>query len=305
MAQTFPAPSGGVVSTRHRPGFVLFCAVMALVTLIGVAHARSAGRSAIADGHRNARVGRDRDPSGADRAERTPAPVAPAVSGDAEAAALASLAAVGQPVFCGGEGERVVALTFDDGPGPYTQETLDLLRAHGMTATFFLVGKLLADPRFTDLPREEANLGAIGDHTWDHISVSGLGSGELDHQIADTRHALADATGSPVELFRPPLGQHDETVDRWVSSHGMVEVLWSIDTQDSMGARSSQILAEVRDHLAPGAIILLHENRGTTQNALPAILHLIEAQGYRTVTVPQLLAMDPPTSSQLESHACA
>jgi peptidoglycan/xylan/chitin deacetylase (PgdA/CDA1 family) len=85
----------------------------------------------------------------------------------------------------------------------------------------------------------------------------------------------------------------------------MLEILWSIDSGDSQGASARRIYRTVREQLSPGDIILLHEGRGTTQNALPRILDVIGARGYRAVTVPQLLAMDPPTNEQLRSHSCA
>ena len=105
-------------------------------------------------------------------------------------------------------------------------------------------------------------------------------------------------------LFRPPLGRHDGVVDAYVRSLGMLEVLWSLDSQDSQGATADEIYRNVRDHLSPGDIVLLHDNRGTTEAALPLIIDLIKQLGYRTVTVPQLLALDPPTPQQLSQHTC-
>ncbi len=217
---------------------------------------------------------------------------------------LQRIAALGEPVYCGAGSRPLVALTFDDGPGPYTQETIDLLRSNGMTATFFTVGKLYADPRFQGLLREEARLGAVGDHTWDHVSVNGMTASELDAEIGRTRRVASSDAGEPVFLFRPPLGQHDQAVDAYLRSQGMIDVLWSLDSEDSQGANAFQIYRNVRDHLSAGDIVLLHENRGTTQAALPRILELIRKRGLQTVTVPQLLTMDPPSNEQLRSHAC-
>jgi chitin deacetylase len=187
-----------------------------------------------------------------------------------------------------------------------TQATIDLLEARGMTATFFTVGRLYhARSGWGDLLAVEATFGAVGDHTWDHVPVRGMSTSELDDQIMRTRREAERLSGRPVLLFRPPLGARDEALDRYVRAHGMLEILWSIDSGDSQGASARRIYRTVREHLSPGDIILLHEGRGTTQNALPRILDLIEARGYRAVTVPQLLAMDPPTNEQLRSHSCA
>ena len=260
-------------------------------------------REAVAQGSlRGKHAGREH------RGGRVASPVAGSL-GDAAAAGgrpqtLRRLVDAGQPVYCGAGTKPIVALTFDDGPGPYTQETIDLLKANGMTATFFTVGKLYSDPRFHGLLREEARFGAVGDHTWDHVTVTGMSRTQLAAQIARTRRAAAADSGQPVFLFRPPLGLHDRTVDTYVRSLGMLDILWSVDSGDSQGANADRIFRTVRDHLSPGDIVLLHENRGTTQNALPRIIRLIRARGYRTVTVPQMLRMDPPSARQLRQHAC-
>ncbi len=127
---------------------------------------------------------------------------------------------------------------------------------------------------------------------------------ELDAEIGRTRRVASSDAGEPVFLFRPPLGQHDQAVDAYLRSQGMIDVLWSLDSEDSQGANAFQIYRNVRDHLSAGDIVLLHENRGTTQAALPRILELIRKRGLQTVTVPQLLTMDPPSNEQLRSHAC-
>ncbi len=217
---------------------------------------------------------------------------------------LQRLISAGEPIYCGAGTKPLVALTFDDGPGPYTPETIDALRAAGMTATFFEVGKLLGENAFQGIPRAAARFGAVGDHTWSHVSMDGLSPSQLDAEIGRTRRALTRLTGGRVFMFRPPLGLHDGHVDSYVRSHGMIEILWSIDSQDSMGASADKIFRNVRNGLSAGDIILLHENRGTTQNALPRIIKLIQQRGFQTVTVPGLLAQDPPTTQQLRQHSC-
>jgi peptidoglycan/xylan/chitin deacetylase (PgdA/CDA1 family) len=307
MAQqyTFPA-RGSAPRLTDRRGFLVFCAVMTAViltlTLLSPFGARGATGS-----RSQARAGDQGHPG-----ERTGGAIGDG-AGDAPADApppgatnptLERIAALGEPVYCGAGRQPLVALTFDDGPGPYTQETIDLLRSRGMTATFFTVGKLYADPRFQGLLREEARLGAVGDHTWDHVSVDGMTPSELDAEIGHTRRVASSEAGEPVFLFRPPLGQHDAAADAYLRSHGMIDVLWSVDSEDSQGANAFQIFRNVRDHLSPGDIVLLHENRGTTQAALPRILELVRRRGLQTVTVPQLLTMDPPSTGQLRSHTC-
>ncbi len=220
--------------------------------------------------------------------------------------ALGRLTALGLPIFCGAGSEPLVALTFDDGPGILSTEALATLRAHRATATFFLVGKLLRQPWLSGIVEKEARFGAaFGDHTWDHVDVTGATPQFLNRQIARTRAVIHHHTGRQVILFRPPLGAHDATLDRYVQSQGLLMILWSVDSEDSQGANADQIFRNVRRHLSPGDIILLHDNRGSTEKALPRILDLIDRRGYTAVTVPQLLQQDPPSNAQVRARTCS
>jgi peptidoglycan/xylan/chitin deacetylase (PgdA/CDA1 family) len=216
--------------------------------------------------------------------------------------ALTRFAAIGRAVHCGGGTKPLVAVTFDDGPGPYTGQTLKILRAAGASATFFSVGRNIAG--WPSVPSLELGQGAIGDHTWTHIPLKGESSAVLQEEIGRTQDALAAATGSRIGLFRPPFGSHDAGVDHFASALGMVEVLWSVDSEDSAGAPPEEVLANAVSGARPGAIILLHENRGSTLSVLPQILQAIRQRGLQTVTVPELLALDPPTVDQLEQGTC-
>jgi peptidoglycan/xylan/chitin deacetylase (PgdA/CDA1 family) len=205
------------------------------------------------------------------------------------------------PVFCGGPHGRDVALTFDDGPGPYTPLALRILRQARVEATFFVVGRNLS--RFArSLPRAELALGAVGDHTWNHLDLPRLDPRTMAKELSTTQAAVQAATGRPVELFRPPYGAHDSAVDRETHRLGMLEVLWSIDSRDSEGASHSQIARDVLGSIRPGSIVLMHENRGQTIEALKfLILPALRRRRLRPVSVPVLLSSDPPTLAQLRA----
>lgn len=215
--------------------------------------------------------------------------------------AVQRLIRLGYPLYCGGSSGRFVALTFDDGPGPYTLKTLDILRHAGARATFFLVGRNLA--WYPGLAQQEAPSNAVGDHTWTHAYLTTLPLAQQEREIDDTRRAVAEATLGQVVLFRPPGAFHNGSIDRLVSSYGMLEVLWSADSLDSQGAPAPEVLAAATAALKPGAIILMHENRGTTLQILPHLLRVIRQQGFQTVTVPELLRLDPPTADQMRQNA--
>jgi peptidoglycan-N-acetylglucosamine deacetylase len=218
---------------------------------------------------------------------------------------LTHLVSLGQPIYCGGSSMPLVALTFDDGPGILTPLALHQLKIHHVPATFFLVGKLFAEPAFVDIAQQEAAQGmAFGDHTWDHIQMTGRSAHVYDAEIGRTRRTVEHITGQPVDLFRPPYGAHDPSLDAYVERQGMLEILWTIDSEDSQGATTDQVYRNVARSLSPGDIVLLHDNRGTTEAALPRILALVERRGLTPVTVPELLTEDPPTDRQVRQHTC-
>jgi peptidoglycan/xylan/chitin deacetylase (PgdA/CDA1 family) len=221
--------------------------------------------------------------------------------------ALARFVRIGLPVYCGGAHGRVVALTFDDGPGPATARTIRLLRRFGDRATFFLVGRNLAE--WPGLARANRTVGAVGDHTWTHPFLTRVSPRRIDVELARTQTALARATATRIRLFRPPYGFHDAAVDHEARRLGMLEVLWSLDSNDSYpppGATARELVRTVVRSLRPGAIVLLHENLPQTQLALPRILRALHAAGLRSVSIPKLLALDPPSLTQLSRgvHGC-
>jgi peptidoglycan/xylan/chitin deacetylase (PgdA/CDA1 family) len=212
---------------------------------------------------------------------------------------------LGYPLYCGGGNGKFVALTFDDGPGPYTLKTLRILSLAKVRATFFMVGRNIGwYPRVSDrvLP---AN--AVGDHTWTHAYLTRLSVPNQTREIQSTQAALAKASAGKALMFRPPGGFHTPAIDEMINSLGMLEVMWTVDSMDSAGAATNEVLANAIAGLRPGAIILMHENRGTTLAMLPRLLREIRRQGYQAVTVPELLRLDPPTVEQLQGtlHGCA
>ena len=209
---------------------------------------------------------------------------------------------IGKPIRCGGGNQPVVALTFDDGPGPRTRRILRALADHGASATFFLVGERLA---FPDVPTIAA-MGpshAIGNHTWSHVSMRGIGKKRRRQEIMRARRALEEAADAPVTLFRPPFGHRDRRLDALLSRLGIVQVLWNETVGDNRSTNVERILFQIRREVRPGAIILLHEKPPTVQ-AVPQILEILDERGLAPVTVPELLALDPPSRAQLQTGSC-
>jgi len=265
---------------------------LALAALLGgLLSRRSAGRAPARAPH---------------RAARTPARAAPPRESraDAELAAVRRLASHGLPLFCGGRSKRVVALTFDDGPGPYTRLAIAKLRKHHVRATFFLVGKqILAYPGLAELEKAVA---ATGDHTMTHPFLPALGFGAMVQEIAGAKALIERSTGRPVVLFRPPYEGRSPAIDREAQALGMLEVLWNVDSADSLGANYAAIERNVLAGLHPGSIILMHENHGQTIRALLSIFAALARDHLRAVSIPELVAQDPPSPAQLRAggHGC-
>jgi len=206
----------------------------------------------------------------------------------------------GKPVYCGGGDLPMVALTFDDGPGPFTQYAVDTLKIAGVKASFFLVGKLFDSTTNQKESKIEAKFGDVGDHSWSHFGLAGESSSTLQAEIVRPLETIERYSGEDILFFRPPWGSRDPALDSFVASHGMIEMMWTLDTHDSEGAKDYEIVSTIDNQVQPGSIILMHENRGTTRDALPAILQILAAKGLQPVTLTTLLTEDPPTTKQLK-----
>ena len=169
-----------------------------------------------------------------------------------------------------------------------------------LVATFFLVA--LSIRRFPAWPRRERALAVLGDHTATHPDLLLLAPASAAREIALGREAVQRAGGRPVLLFRPPYGAHSPRIDQAVRRQGMLDVLWSIDSGDSNTIRPQNYAAIARTvtrSIQPGSIVLFHENRGQTIRALRSILPALARRHLQAVTVPRLLAQDPPSRRQL------
>jgi peptidoglycan/xylan/chitin deacetylase (PgdA/CDA1 family) len=225
---------------------------------------------------------------------------APGGSLSAEDAAINRTLAYTPYVRVAGAQHRELALTFDDGPGPYTPKILSILQHEKVTATFFEVGVLeryfgsstdtIVDKHF-----------AVGDHTQGHLAMSRLSQAGQQAQILEETSAIG-AHGAPFpRLFRPPFGLWNATTLKILAQYKMLMVMWTVDTRDWRRPGASEIVSSVLKGARPGAIILLHDaggNRSETIKALPIIIKELRSRGYKFVTVPRLLLDNPPPANQ-------
>lgn len=170
-----------------------------------------------------------------------------------------------------------VGLTYDDGPSATTDQLLAALRAHDLRATFFDQGNnALARPQQV---REELRAGMwVGNHTFTHPHLTQIGEPAAFQEIASTQWVLRDVGGREPTLFRPPYGETDDQVRADESRIGVLEVLWTVDSQDWNGATAEQIAAAAHT-LQPGGIILMHDWPPATIDAVPLIAADLQARG--------------------------
>jgi peptidoglycan-N-acetylglucosamine deacetylase len=195
---------------------------------------------------------------------------------------------------------RDVALTFDDGPGPYTPQVLSVLERFHVPATFFVIGKMLRYFSASTV-REIEDGDAIGDHTESHPELAKLSAHDQYEELFEQILRVELLGGQRPDLFRPPYGSFDATTMRELHHLHLLMVLWSVDTDDYLQPGVETIVQRALAGAQPGAILLMHDAGGVrtqTIAALPAIIRGIRARGLRLVTVPQLMADDPPTPGQ-------
>ncbi|NUP66852.1 MAG: polysaccharide deacetylase family protein [Nonomuraea sp.] len=182
---------------------------------------------------------------------------------------------------------KCVALTFDDGPGPYTGRLLDLLADAKARATFFTVGtSAAAQPGLLRRMSAEGHL--IGNHSWSHRDLSKQPTSRIADSFERTKDIVRAAIGQEPTLARPPYGAVDEDVRDVAREMGLALVGWDVNTRDQPGAKASEIAKRAVEKAHPGAIILLHDiNRGSV-DAVPDILKELRGKGYTFVTVPEL-----------------
>jgi peptidoglycan/xylan/chitin deacetylase (PgdA/CDA1 family) len=203
-------------------------------------------------------------------------------------------------VMYAGAQHREMALTFDDGPGPYTLRLLKVLRRTHTPATFFEVG--VAEQYFHAGTTAIVKLGdPIGDHTWSHPDMAELSRSQQQAQLVQETRAIHQYGAPFPRLFRPPYGDWNQTTLQLLHKYHMLMVLWSGDTDDWQLPGVHAIVQRALQHAKPGAIILMHDaggDRSETIQALPTVIGDLRARGYKLVTVPQLLHDNPAPKHQ-------
>ncbi|HWF32487.1 MAG TPA: polysaccharide deacetylase family protein [Solirubrobacteraceae bacterium] len=278
--------AGGALFRRRRIGAVAAFVVLVVVLIVALSGSRHSGSVSSAGARPASAAASPRKPT-IDELQR-------------DEKAVDSVLAYTPFVKEGGAQGRDVALTFDDGPGPYTPEVLNVLEREHVPATFFVIGQEIHD--FGSSTEREIRDGfVIGDHTENHPMMAHLSAHDQHEQLFEQAARIELLGGRKPLLFRPPYGSFNTTTFHLLHQMHMLMVLWSVDTDDYELPGVETIVNRVMEGAKPGAIFLMHDaggDRSETVAALPLIIRKLRARGLRLVTVPRLLADDPPPRGQ-------
>lgn len=182
-------------------------------------------------------------------------------------------------------GSKLIAITFDDGPGPYTARLLDGLKARGAKATFFMVGYNIAN--YPDLVARAYNEGhQIANHSSNHADLTTLSAAGVSNNIQSVNNMLDKACGTGTKyMVRAPYGSFNRQVS---SAVGAPLVMWSVDTLDWKYRNSETVKNNILRDAFDGAIVLLHDIHSTTIGGALAALDVLKSRGYEFVTVREL-----------------
>jgi peptidoglycan-N-acetylglucosamine deacetylase len=196
--------------------------------------------------------------------------------------------------------QKLVALTFDDGPGPLTPQFLKVLKDNHAPATFFVITEQLKD--FGDATRQAVQDGyEIGNHTVDHQLLGSMSKADQQTEISQAIAQMKQAGLPAPQLFRPPGNSFDNTTVALLRKQHLLMTLWDVDTDDWKLPGTPAIVQTALSQAKPGSIILMHDgggDRSQTLAAVPQIIKGLRAKGFKLVTVPALVFADPPPRDQ-------
>ncbi len=188
-----------------------------------------------------------------------------------------------------------VAMTFDDGPSAkLTPKLLDMLAAHHIHATFFVIGQNVVDhPEILQRAVREGH--EIGNHSWSHPSLGKMRDERVRVELQKTDDAIEAAIGTRPVLMRPPYGSITAREKQWIyAEFGYRTILWDVDPLDWKRPGPAVVTSRIVRETRPGSIILSHDIHPGTVQAMPETFDQLQEKGFKFVTVSELIAMGKP-----------
>ena len=192
---------------------------------------------------------------------------------------------------------KCVALTFDDGPSPYTDRLLQILKDNDAKATFFMIGnKVAANPagakRVADAGME------IGNHTWEHPNMTTIPPQDIGRQLSAANDAITAATGHTPTLFRTAGGLINDDVLSAAKALGLADINWDVIPFDWMNdTNTAATRYMLMTQIKPRSVVLFHDTYSSTVDLVYQFIPVLKANGYHMVTVTQMLGPRAPGSS--------
>jgi peptidoglycan/xylan/chitin deacetylase (PgdA/CDA1 family) len=197
-----------------------------------------------------------------------------------------------------------IAMTFDDGPSAtLTPKLLDILAAHHMKVTFFVLGEMVAEhPEILARAAREGH--EIASHSWSHPNFAKMSQESIRSQLQRTDDEIKNTTGKRPTLFRPPYGSITERQKRWIHDEfGYDIILWDVDPLDWKRPGPAVVRNRILKETRPGSIVLSHDIHPGTIEAMPSTFDELEAKGFKFVTVSELLGMATPVTPHPKAEA--
>lgn len=182
--------------------------------------------------------------------------------------------------------EKCVALTFDDGPGRYTERLLNQLKEANVPATFYLLGQNA--PIYPKTVQRMVREGhQLGNHTLSHKSLTTLSKTQVSHEVQDSAKKIKKVAGTAPDTMRPPYGARNKDVDSRID---VPLVLWDVDTLDWQHRDPKKTVKIAMNEVSDGSIILMHDIHESSVKAVPNLIKKLKKKGYKLVTVNELFA---------------
>jgi peptidoglycan/xylan/chitin deacetylase (PgdA/CDA1 family) len=188
-------------------------------------------------------------------------------------------------------------MTFDDGPSAtLTPKLLDILAAHHIKATFFVLGEMVAEhPEILARAAREGH--EIASHSWSHPNLAKMSQESVRSQLQRTDDVIKNAIGSRPTLFRPPYGSITEHEKKWIHDQfGYDIILWDVDPLDWKRPGPAVVRNRILKETRPGSIVLSHDIHPGTIEAMSSTFDELQAKGFKFVTVSELLGMATPVT---------
>lgn len=200
---------------------------------------------------------------------------------------------VPKPQPAGDGTEKIMALSFDDGPSPYTERLLEILAENDVKATFFIMG--YKTPYSEEIIKKTAEQGhEVAGHTWNHPDLRKASDEKIKQELQSTNTAIFNITGIYPQIYRAPYGAFNDRVKNVSKELGLALIQWNIDPNDWKVRNADSVYNNIISSVKDGCIVCIHDTHETTVQAMERVIPDLIAAGYKLVTISELLGSTEP-----------